>query len=424
MSLKHWVYWFASALLVRCPVRLILLWSRAKLTPYDPHKHGRKVLVLDSERFRDDLEGMGNYSNLELICMPLSMQDFISRIIYYKNIRKKKTTVGENDLTFLTKYLAVLKKREKYCAVMSAGFFYRRNEIWEISAGRASLPFVCLHRESAGEEPSTLERLTFPKELRKFHGKSIFVGTEGYRNALVNSGFQDGAKITATGLPRFDVTFHHQAPKKDAQERKSIVLFSFLPATLITEVLEEYGHHTEEGFRDLFYSVHSSIGILAAENSEVDFKIKPKWYKGQWKRYIDSALSDTAGLDQAKLANLSISDKWSAQDLIKNASLVVAFNSTTMIESLLLGKPVIAPWYAEAAEKYQGSVLYREYAEAFIVAKSEGDYRQLIQDHIDSRLEVDCDGGRLIADVVGVYDGQCAKRIEEEILTLGRTPGQ
>jgi len=183
-------------------------------------------------------------------------------------------------------------------------------------------------------------------------------------------------------------------------------------------VIERDGHHTENGFKELFYSVHSSIGYLAREYSHVDFKIKPKWYSGSWKRYIDRAVYQIAEVSPSDQRNVQISDHWSAQDLIQEASLVVAFNSTTMVESVLMGKPTVAPWYAEAADKYRGQILYKDYSEAFLVADSQEKLRLLIKAHVENGFSTKQDPKRLIRDVVGRFDGKCASRIEGELDTL------
>ena len=418
MNFKKRIYKLSAYILAYCPISFVLFWSNRKLIPYDRTKRGKKVLVLDADRFRDDLRGISLFSNLELICMPVQLQDFLSKVVYYRNCGPKGSQIQDYDLSFLTRYLAGLKDQSNYWGVVSAGFFYRRNEEWEISCRRVKLPFVCLHRESVGEEPRSLERLQFPSTLRHFRGQAIFVGTEGYRDALQRSDHSNRARVVATGLPRFDCVFHLRGKPESSETRKSIVLFSFLPATLLDAVIERYGHHTENGFKELFYSVHSSIGYLAREYSHVDFKIKPKWYSGSWKRYIDRAVYQIAEVSPSDQRNVQISDHWSAQDLIQEASLVVAFNSTTMVESVLMGKPTVAPWYAEAADKYRGQILYKDYSEAFLVADSQEKLRLLIKAHVENGFSTKQDPKRLIRDVVGRFDGKCASRIEGELDTL------
>ena len=59
-------------------------------------------------------------------------------------------------------------------------------------------PFVCLHRESAAEEPEVLDSLVKTKQLtfhREFYGHRILVGSKHFRKALVDSSYFDEQKM-------------------------------------------------------------------------------------------------------------------------------------------------------------------------------------------------------------------------------------
>src|SRR3546814_19491811 len=70
------------------------------------------------------------------------------------------------------------------------------------------------------------------------------------------------------------------------------------------------------------------------------------------------------------IPNLRIDSTPSAQDLIFQADAVAAFNSTTMLEASVAGKPVIVPLFEEAATAdYQDWIQLRNRSEERRVGK-------------------------------------------------------
>ena len=66
----------------------------------------------------------------------------------------------------------------------------------------------------------------------------------------------------------------------------------------------------------------------------------------------------------------------------------------------------------------EGELADRKYEEAFLVARSEGDFENIILDYINGSLSDRSRPGRFIADIMGCYDGKASARIEETIQSL------
>ena len=79
--------------------------------------------------------------------------------------------------------------------------------------------------------------------------------------------------------------------------------------------------------------------------------MKLKWSggTGEWEKEICNCLSNI-GSSIEELSNLQITVDAVVENLIIESFAVIAFGSTTMIEALMVGKPVITMSYAEAAE--------------------------------------------------------------------------
>jgi hydroxymethylpyrimidine/phosphomethylpyrimidine kinase len=105
-----------------------------------------------------------------------------------------------------------------------------------------------------------------------------------------------------------------------------------------------------------------------------------------------------------------------AQTLIKKSSLVIAFNSTTILEAGLLGRNVIIPVYAEAVDKYFNSnVYFKKYLDSMIVASSGKDLKDKVLKYAFKQQHFPLPD-KMVQDFIGFYDGQSSKRILDEII--------
>jgi len=150
---------------------------------------------------------------------------------------------------------------------------------------------------------------------------------------------------------------------------------------------------------------------------DVQVIIKPKWYKGEWKSLIDKSVFDYTGNKVEDIENLSVVDDIGAQELIKDAGIVVAFNSTTMIESILYNKRVVFPVYHEAADELKDYVFYQKNRDSFFVAHSEDELIDIVIKFLNGELQppdIDMD---FIKEVSGPQDHKNCLRIEQQILS-------
>ena len=143
-----------------------------------------------------------------------------------------------------------------------------------------------------------------------------------------------------------------------------------------------------------------------------------KWYEGSAKENVDNAIIKGTGVLPDTIKNLKIIDDTPAQELIKQSSVVIGFNSTTVIESILYNKKVIIPSFAEASEKKNmNDVFYSNQADYFYRANSKDDLIDLIENcyyNKNSLLEAD---ESFINETIGPYDGKVCSRIEDIIIS-------
>jgi len=143
-----------------------------------------------------------------------------------------------------------------------------------------------------------------------------------------------------------------------------------------------------------------------------------KWYQGDAKENVDNAIYRGSGMAVDDISNLSIVDNVSAQELILWSDVVVAFNSTTLVESLLYNKFVILPIFDEAVEKeFLHYVSFLDYSDNFYVADSVDEMANVIQNCMDGFLEKKIISEELIKETIGFYDGKVCDRIQNVLLS-------
>jgi hypothetical protein len=109
-------------------------------------------------------------------------------------------------------------------------------------------------------------------------------------------------------------------------------------------------------------------------------------------------------------------DNIPAQELIIKSDVVVGFNSTTIVESILYRRKVIVPIFHEAINKYPDDVSYTKYKGVFYQANSLTDMIEKIDKCMDGSMPLLDIDYKFIDETAGFFDGQVCKRIENEII--------
>jgi hypothetical protein len=368
------------------------------------------VFVLDYLRFRNDVQILKNNTSIYYVNFPNWLQDKIIASIEISRINNKEK--------WLSNFIRCLCNVTSSIGFISAGMYYKRHEIWEKSTISANKNFYCLHREGIGADKKLLIDSVGPhlSKARKFGGTKLMVGTDTLKNLLISLNYISREKIVVTGMPRFDDIFRYTKSEPSGSNNESLVLFfSFFVGTIRK-------HDTEglypacKGFRRLFDQVHSTAAQFAINNPNINVVIKMKWYSGNAKINLDRAIRSGTGLSPSQIQNLKITDDIPAQELIKKSRVVIGFNSTTLIESILYGKRVIIPSFYEAAqEEYANDVFYCDNKSSFYLAKSNKELIELIEKSYHRKIDpLDIDAS-FIQEVIGPYDGMACRRIEEVI---------
>lgn len=380
-----------------------------------------RIFVLDHARFRDDLKALDRYTDIEFLVIPNWVQRWITAIDNDPLSRGPKVE-SKRSQQFLGNLLSLLCAKKAAAGFISCGIYYAQNLSWEIACSDISIPFFCLHREFIGAEPDRLNRL-LSKQIpnwKRFRGDVIMLATSPSMEMLTEHRYAEPKKIVVTGAPRFDIVHHEVVAKRkrmNLETKKTIVLFSFVPATGQPDLRILKGTFPASGgFQKLFFAVHECVTRFAVDNPDVRVVIKPKWYKGGWKDAIDKSMISVTGSLEEKPSNLEIVDDISATQLIVEAGLVISLNSTTGFEALMCSIPSILPHFEEAAGSLRDALLIRNSVEPFWVANSRNELECLLRTYRLGRLQAKKVPVGYFDHVIGPADGKASTRVRDHIL--------
>jgi hypothetical protein len=267
-------------------------------------------------------------------------------------------------------------------------FFYVRD--LPAACERLGVPVVVVQKETT-LSPATVERLAGSiARHAPFQSTAMTVCSERQRSFWLRAGAPPG-RLTVTGQPRFDV-YGTPLPVRPAGRAPRVLFFSYLlhayhpsgaSGTRGAPAWERLHRQTEEGLR-----------ALAREGWDVVVKPHPQ------QDFIpaDSGLHVApAGAD--------------ARELIRDADVVVGFQTTALIESLAAGRPVVyTGWDPEARRLASDLIPFHEWGDVLAVVGRADDLPDVV------RRARAADAGRseraraIVEEYLGPIDAGAARR--------------
>ena len=339
------------------------------------------LLALSPDRFRGDLTALAATGAFRVLRMSFEWQARLYQRFSSEragSANRASALDREAYRAYLFDLLPILYTRLGVDAVISAAIHYRQDREWGAVSQAAGFPYIVLHRENLVTNEAHRRRFVeLGKSLGKFEGAHLIVHNEATRDAFLQSNFISPGQVSALGAMRMDGFLKRIAaglPPHRARPR--LVFFSFAPGTGLFGQMGLWPAEPGAGLARFFANVHGAIGEIARDHPDIDVVIKPKW-GGHWLDGIHGALR-VRGIDAAALPNLTVSAELDAQDLILNSDAVIAFGSTTMLEAAVAGRPVVVPFFDEAADPAYGEYIHlRSEFDAFDVARSEAELKSL-----------------------------------------------
>ncbi len=391
------VRWFAKVLAVFCYVDTRLYTkqkhTKQKHTKQKQSTNGLRLLAIMENRFRGDIDCLERAGNVKVYRMPSTwLGRFYEQFYTGQDSRKaqldpKIYEKQQEYQKFLRRFLRLLISLLNIDAVIGSGMNYKTTVDWGAVLNEIGIPYLVFHREGfMGSKHETDYVLDFSKYGRTFEGTKLIVQTELMRQLLVKSRFVDPKKVTVGGTMRMDrLVCREEIESKMELEQfdqdRWVTLFSFGVG------VGTMGGYWPEGWKNgkYFYQTclltHASVAKYALLNPDQKVMIKLKW-GGEWRAAVNWLLQKE-GIYPDKIPNLCISSTVDAQVQARRSAVVIGYGSTTLLESMILGLPVIIPGFGEVSdEKFQDLVTYPDINDCFDIASTPEEMISMISDSL------------------------------------------
>ena len=412
------------------------MYVRWNIKPYNQKRKAQiGILALNAQRYKADLDILSAHKDVVIYTLPYNVQVLINAL-FYRNLPqqldgldntelyKKFSRLANSDerlklVSYLENFLPLLLKTLNIDALMSCSFFYRADIDWQRACSNAKIPFFALHKENM-QDGVIYEQMVKRYSSMEIHffGQRLFLYNHLVKKVILDSNVCDPDIVKVTGAARMDSLFKKVQNNEIAKPKRQVTLFSShhcIGLLQVPDAVHYFSPDPDEGFVEYFDLVHGHIIEFANNNPDIEVYIKPKW-GGGWIDHIESA-GKKMGLDTHQIPNLHITWTKQAQDLIESSSVVIGINSTTLLESLIVGRPVVMPLFAEAAGKYYDRhVYFKDYeSDAFNVVRDPAKLGQAITDELDGNVPKRKMPEQMIRDYLGYSDDQSTERLVMQI---------
>ena len=369
----------------------------------------------------DDIEAMGKYSNqVNYIVIQSSFLREIFKFYFGSKIYENKNlhTDYHIDLDvfpikkkddyrkFLSKTFLFFEKLAKYDGFISSNYVYSYLQELGTFASNKRKTYVVLYKEGLVSKnfiSSFIKRYT----NHKFTGTVLLTYNEFIKQAFIESNIDGFNKdnVVSVGMPRLD--FY-----SDLKTRNShIVFFSFYPDDKFSYLEDKHFFNSDlkNKIKSISKDFHMNVIKYANQNLDKKVIIKTKFPK----RYSDYIYNIVKQNNLTLSSNISISNNKSTVFLIKNASAVLGYNSTTLTEALILNKKIITPDFSSIIPEKNDIdyfVNYQNVAET--VSSYDELYLSLSSDGRSSKKAV----SQFLKDYISHNNFQASKKAESEII--------
>lgn len=244
--------------------------------------------------------------------------------------------------------LARLKEELGLVGVIGANFTYYAERDLAGACEDVDLPFLVLHKESIR---SPRQREWFTRAYRErtgpFLGRAIAVYNRDERDSQVAAGAVDEA--TVVGAPRIDASHAVRRGRETAPQDGPVVLFAIDPRAGTWTPYDDLVETGAPRWDRLARATEDAFLAAARAQPARRFVIKAK---------VGHGAQLIARLPGGLPANVEVITDGTADALLRDAVVIVGFNTTVVAEGLAAGVPVVVPAFEEAAASDAGGWCY------------------------------------------------------------------
>lgn len=308
---------------------------------------------------------------------------------------------------FLKEMFPTLKKLIGFDAIIAANFGYVAQQELARICQEKKLPFIVLHKEGIAVKDA-YESYVNQFKNRRFLGAKILFYNDRIKNAFIQVGIDgmDESKMKVVGIPRLDFCFENQENKN---QEKQVVFFSFFPRDKFTYQIQDENILNQVKKRSVEF--HKTVLDFASRHPEIKLVIMTKMAP-HYMQYVQGIFNKHFN---KKLDNITMINSGDPLSLIKNSIAVIGFHSTTLIESIAVGRIIISPDFKDIIAN-QTFDYFEDYPEMVNYARTTKDLEEYIfnQDRYLNYKPAVRD--KFLEEFISTPDGQACVRTEAAII--------
>ncbi|ARQ00714.1 hypothetical protein [Pseudorhodoplanes sinuspersici] len=273
----------------------------------------------------------------------------------YANLSTEEEAAKRIYREFLRKTLRHLLMLSRIDVIISGNFAYFAERELHGASEEIDVPFIILHKENL----KSAARLSYYEDHYRrrrgpFSGRRIIVYNSFEREVQIAAGIASADRISICGMPRLDRAhaWRRSEARKPLPHKPLVLFFTFGAKTGLPVLRRKFGNGemTEAlpAFDKLSWQKTAQLTIeamlrFARENQHVTVILKSKRAAGHLTSFHQIAEGEVP-------ANIRFVEGGDPLELLKEAWVVVGMNSTALLEALAMGKIVLSPGFAEAAD--------------------------------------------------------------------------
>lgn len=326
---------------------------------------------------------------------------------------------------YLSKVLICFDKYFGIGAVAQFNMVYRAEREFASACTALGIPFFTLYKENLRSQATWHESVpVFRTVVGRYAGWKIAVYNESAKACLIESEVVKPSQVEVVGCARMDYSHLLRANRVSAGPRH-VLYYMISPQAGLGFLMkkggrfygqEKYGANGVSWF-DLIAETNAAFLHIARTHPEISFVVKVKTGASQMQ-------VEALGADVPE--NVQIVEGGVGHNLLIDASVVIAFNSTTVLEAVAAGVPVIVPHiFSDREEPLKPYVL--EVCEAVFCPETRVELEAMIIEFAkkDSRYTELSSGQKEVLDrLLGNPDGQAGRRLKkfiDDIMVDGRS---
>jgi len=372
-------------------------------------KNLKKVLVFPkSGGYEDLIESYCNQNNNNIAFFILPRQ-FLKKIFsyYFKNVDKKDYFTKPTNsreiyyknqyIKYLTNTFSILDKFIKLDGFISFNLFYHAEKYLEEVFKNLNKKYIVLHKESTF---TPIEEINSTRVYKRYNSESlahkISVYSESQKKILIKSKIAKDKQIYINGCARLDYAFRLRKTKT----KKNILVYYLIEKYRGADLIL---NKSNINWKKLYDQTLEYLIDFAKKNPNVKIIFKGK---------VGSHKNNDLNL-KILPKNCSFIVGRTGEKFLRDASVVIAFNSTIVFETIASNRNLIIPNFNKENKIKKNMLLKITNKKYFVNTKKQ--FNQKINLHLNSKYKnrnLSNADKKTLKYYLGIIDGKSGKKIQ------------